>query len=162
MSSNETSPVIAFFMMLNLFPFFDAIDTIAQTHFISDAINEAIISSNGNFRLGFFSLINSPSRYIGVWFNRVSKPSVGSPTGKLHFRTLQAYPGSLEMGTLSFSTAMGTLLSGPLMFPCQAPTQHQSSYLQVISFCYLEMGPVKPPPTYGKVLIIPLTQSYLE
>ncbi|KAK2978974.1 hypothetical protein RJ640_017538 [Escallonia rubra] len=51
-------------------------DTINSTHFISDAANETLLSSNGNFKLGFFSPSNSPNRYVGMWFNKIPKQTV--------------------------------------------------------------------------------------
>jgi hypothetical protein len=46
--------------------------TITQTQFVSGNENQFLVSSNGNFKLGFFSPGKSPSRYVGIWFNKVS------------------------------------------------------------------------------------------
>ncbi|XVF42896.1 hypothetical protein PTKIN_Ptkin01aG0402700 [Pterospermum kingtungense] len=48
-----------------------ALDSITSSKSIKDPEN--ITSSNGVFRLGFFSLPNSTNRYVGMWYN------VGSP-----------------------------------------------------------------------------------
>ncbi|PNT11648.1 hypothetical protein POPTR_011G035600v4 [Populus trichocarpa] len=70
------SNAIVLFMASILFASCCGIDIINQTHFISDSKNESLISSIGNFKLGFFSPGNSPSRYVGIWFNKVSKQTV--------------------------------------------------------------------------------------
>ncbi|XWS58027.1 hypothetical protein CRYUN_Cryun09bG0223700 [Craigia yunnanensis] len=49
-----------------------AVDTITTSKSITDP--EAITSSNGVFRLGFFSLANSTDRYVGIWYNNKSIP----------------------------------------------------------------------------------------
>jgi len=41
-------------------------DTITSTRFIRDP--EAIISSNGDFKLGFFSPEKSTNRYVAIWY----------------------------------------------------------------------------------------------
>jgi len=69
---------IKFSIMLQLLLIFNtlspsiAIDTITQTQFVSGSENQFLVSSNGNFKLGFFSPGKSPSRYVGIWFNKVS------------------------------------------------------------------------------------------
>ncbi|XVF06864.1 hypothetical protein REPUB_Repub06bG0087900 [Reevesia pubescens] len=47
-----------------------ALDSITSSKSIKDP--EAITSSNGVFRLGFFSLANSTDRYLGIWYGRGS------------------------------------------------------------------------------------------
>lgn len=49
-----------------------SIDTITSSQFISDAESETLLSSNGVFRLGFFSPSNSSDkRFVGIWFDKV-------------------------------------------------------------------------------------------
>ncbi|KAI3951862.1 hypothetical protein MKX01_021600 [Papaver californicum] len=49
--------------------------TITQTQFITDP--QTIVSSqDGIFRLGFFSLGDSRSRYVGVWYNNIPGPTI--------------------------------------------------------------------------------------
>lgn len=55
-----------------LFHVSDSFDTITSTQFLSDAKNETLLSSNNDFRLGFFSTVNTSSeRYLGIWFNKI-------------------------------------------------------------------------------------------
>ncbi|KAJ4703328.1 G-type lectin S-receptor-like serine/threonine-protein kinase [Melia azedarach] len=54
----------------------DAIDIITRKRFISDGDNESLVSSDGIFKLGFFSPGKSRFRYIGIWFNKISIQSV--------------------------------------------------------------------------------------
>ncbi|KAI3731053.1 hypothetical protein L1987_62236 [Smallanthus sonchifolius] len=49
-------------------------DTIAVHQSISDG--ETIVSQNAKFELGFFSLGNSNSRYLGIWFKNTSPQTV--------------------------------------------------------------------------------------
>ncbi|KAA8519927.1 hypothetical protein F0562_014163 [Nyssa sinensis] len=51
-------------------------DTITQNRYISDASNGSVVSSNGNFKLGFFSPGKSENRYVGIWFNKVPLQTV--------------------------------------------------------------------------------------
>lgn len=53
-----------------------SIDTITTTQFISDAKNDTLLSSNGVFRLGFFSPPMSKNRYVGIWFSEVHVQNV--------------------------------------------------------------------------------------
>ncbi|OMO76618.1 hypothetical protein CCACVL1_15527 [Corchorus capsularis] len=46
-----------------------AVDSITSAKSINDS--EAIISSGGVFKLGFFSLANSTNRYVGIWYNLI-------------------------------------------------------------------------------------------
>ncbi|KAI3860310.1 hypothetical protein MKX03_030991 [Papaver bracteatum] len=43
--------------------------TITQTQFITDP--ETIVSSKDIFRLGFFSLGDSPDRFVGIWYDNI-------------------------------------------------------------------------------------------
>ncbi|KAK9152072.1 hypothetical protein Syun_010381 [Stephania yunnanensis] len=47
-----------------------SLDTITPTMPINDG--QTIISTNSNFELGFFSPINSPNRYLGIWYKKIS------------------------------------------------------------------------------------------
>ncbi|KAG6689467.1 hypothetical protein I3842_11G176700 [Carya illinoinensis] len=49
-------------------------DTIGATESIKDG--ETIVSSGGNFELGFFSPGNSKRRYIGIWYKKISTTTV--------------------------------------------------------------------------------------
>ncbi|KAK6232559.1 hypothetical protein SCA6_002632 [Theobroma cacao] len=55
----------------SLLEFGTALDTTTSSKSIKDP--EAITSSNGAFRLGFFSIVNSTSSCVGVWY------SIGRP-----------------------------------------------------------------------------------
>jgi len=46
-----------------------AIDTIKSTQILRDP--EAIVSYGSIYKLGFFSLVNSSNRYVGIWFNEI-------------------------------------------------------------------------------------------
>ncbi|KAG6642664.1 hypothetical protein CIPAW_09G155700 [Carya illinoinensis] len=48
--------------------------TITTTKFINDA--ETLISSNGDFELGFFSPANSTYRYVGIWYAKFFASSI--------------------------------------------------------------------------------------
>ncbi|KAK1325921.1 G-type lectin S-receptor-like serine/threonine-protein kinase [Acorus calamus] len=45
-------------------------DTISPTHPISDG--DFIVSNDGTFELGFFSLPNNTNRYVGIWYAKIS------------------------------------------------------------------------------------------
>ncbi|KAL9243553.1 hypothetical protein vseg_017428 [Gypsophila vaccaria] len=49
--------------------FCDALDSITTTNFIKDP--ESIVSSNGTFRLAFFSPPNTTNRYVGIYYNNL-------------------------------------------------------------------------------------------
>lgn len=51
-----------------------AVDTITTTNSVKDG--ETIISSGGNFEMGFFSPGNSKNRYAGIWYKRISVRTV--------------------------------------------------------------------------------------
>nr|KJB12757.1 hypothetical protein B456_002G035100 [Gossypium raimondii] len=54
--------------------FATALDTITPSKSIKDP--EFIISQNGTFRLGFFSLANSSNRYVGILYNQIPVQTV--------------------------------------------------------------------------------------
>ncbi|XP_074267375.1 G-type lectin S-receptor-like serine/threonine-protein kinase SD1-13 [Silene latifolia] len=47
----------------------NASDSITTTYFLKDA--EAIVSSNGTFKLAFFSPPNTTNRYVGIYYNKL-------------------------------------------------------------------------------------------
>ncbi|KAL3503320.1 hypothetical protein ACH5RR_037769, partial [Cinchona calisaya] len=49
-------------------------DTLTATQFIKDG--ETIISAGGSFELGFFSPSLSTNRYVGIWYKKISIPTV--------------------------------------------------------------------------------------
>ncbi|KAK8527330.1 hypothetical protein V6N12_054548 [Hibiscus sabdariffa] len=51
-----------------------ALNTISSGQFIKDG--ETLVSASGNFELGFFSPGNSKSRYLGIWYKKVSTGTV--------------------------------------------------------------------------------------
>ncbi|CAL5402885.1 unnamed protein product [Camellia sinensis] len=52
----------------------EAVDTITTTQLIRD--NETIVSSGGNFELGFFSPSSSKNRYLGIWYKKITTRTV--------------------------------------------------------------------------------------
>ncbi|KAG5235609.1 G-type lectin S-receptor serine/threonine-protein kinase [Salix suchowensis] len=48
-----------------------AADTIAANQNLTDG--ETIVSSSGNYGMGFFSPGSSTQRYLGIWYNKISK-----------------------------------------------------------------------------------------
>ncbi|KAK1421236.1 hypothetical protein QVD17_23421 [Tagetes erecta] len=52
-----------------------AVDTIALNQIIKDN-GHTIVSAAGNFKLGFFSPGSSKNRYVGIWYNKISPPTV--------------------------------------------------------------------------------------
>lgn len=68
-----------------------AIDTITSTQILKDP--EAIVSYGSIYKLGFFSLVNSTNRYVGIWFNEIPEVTalwVASKrfSGQVTFQTL--------------------------------------------------------------------------
>ncbi|XP_021726192.1 uncharacterized protein LOC110693367 [Chenopodium quinoa] len=51
-----------------------ALDKITETEFLN--YPETIVSSNGAFKLGFFSTPNSTHRYVGIWYNKLPMNNV--------------------------------------------------------------------------------------
>ncbi|KAH7569059.1 hypothetical protein JRO89_XS06G0096200 [Xanthoceras sorbifolium] len=68
--------ISALFVICHLFCSFHALDTITGTQFIADGENGGLVSSDGNFKLGFFSPGKSQARYVGIWFNKISEQTV--------------------------------------------------------------------------------------
>lgn len=52
-----------------------AVDTIAPNQALLDN-GTTLVSPNATFELGFFSLLNSNNRYIGIWFKKVPEQTV--------------------------------------------------------------------------------------
>ncbi|RWW47393.1 hypothetical protein BHE74_00046623 [Ensete ventricosum] len=50
-------------------------DTLTLDHPIADG-GQPLISEGGSFALGFFSPTGSDSRYVGIWYNKISAPTV--------------------------------------------------------------------------------------
>ncbi|GMP65588.1 hypothetical protein CsSME_00026318 [Camellia sinensis var. sinensis] len=59
----------------------EAVDTITTTQLIRD--NETIVSSGGNFELGFFSPSSSKNRYLGIWYKKITTRTVVTSPGIL-------------------------------------------------------------------------------
>ncbi|KAJ4703314.1 Receptor protein kinase [Melia azedarach] len=76
MACKKALSISALLVTVNLFNQLNAIDTVSQSQFLSDSQNESLVSSDGNFRLGFFSPGKSQFRYVGIWFNKVPKQTV--------------------------------------------------------------------------------------
>ncbi|KAM3696789.1 hypothetical protein ACB098_06G066100 [Castanea mollissima] len=67
----------AFIVLYSIFTIFvisTALDTLLATQSISNS--ETIVSSGENFELGFFNPGNSSSRYIGIWYKKLSTRTV--------------------------------------------------------------------------------------
>ncbi|KAI9197837.1 hypothetical protein LWI28_005337 [Acer negundo] len=79
-NNNRTLCISSSLLLIsNLFYSFNAIDTITRTQFISDSENgtgTSLVSSAGNFKLGFFSPGKSRARYVGIWVNKISEHTV--------------------------------------------------------------------------------------
>ncbi|KAL5772661.1 hypothetical protein ACOSQ2_012585 [Xanthoceras sorbifolium] len=68
--------ISALLLIFNFFCSFHATDTITRTQYIFDIENSSVVSSDGNFKLGFFSPGKSQARYVGIWFNKISEHTV--------------------------------------------------------------------------------------
>ncbi|KAM4092600.1 hypothetical protein ACB094_06G052500 [Castanea mollissima] len=60
--------------IFSIFVITTAVDTIVVTQSIRDG--QTLVSSGGNFELGFFSPVNSKSWYIGIWYKKISTMTV--------------------------------------------------------------------------------------
>ncbi|KAL3740452.1 hypothetical protein ACJRO7_021699 [Eucalyptus globulus] len=63
-----------FFVSSSLFWCSRAANSISQGQFVGK--DETLISSSGNFELGFFSPQNSSRRYVGIWYRKMSVNTV--------------------------------------------------------------------------------------
>ncbi|TXG47187.1 hypothetical protein EZV62_026481 [Acer yangbiense] len=76
MGCNRALCILVLFVAFYLFGSLQALETITGTQFIADDENGSLVSSNGNFKLGFFSPGKSQARYVGIWFNKISEQTV--------------------------------------------------------------------------------------
>ncbi|KAM3696580.1 hypothetical protein ACB098_06G050900 [Castanea mollissima] len=67
--------IFLFSLLLSLLGVPTALDTITPTLSISDGESETIVSAGGSYELGFFSPGNSNSRYLGIWYKKISTTS---------------------------------------------------------------------------------------
>ncbi|KAK7322484.1 hypothetical protein VNO77_25865 [Canavalia gladiata] len=67
--------VIFKLLIIFFFPISIAIDTITLSQPLYDN-GSTLISSDGTFQLGFFSLGNSTDRYVGIWYNVISVKTI--------------------------------------------------------------------------------------
>ncbi|KAF8030041.1 hypothetical protein BT93_E2460 [Corymbia citriodora subsp. variegata] len=67
--------LLSFFLASSsLFSYARAANSISQGQFVRDG--ETLVSSSGNFELGFFSPANSSLRYVGIWYRKISVKTV--------------------------------------------------------------------------------------
>ncbi|TXG47217.1 hypothetical protein EZV62_026511 [Acer yangbiense] len=76
MGCNRALCISVLFVTFDLFGSQHALETITGTQFIADDENGSLVSSDGNFKLGFFSPAKSQARYVGIWFNKISEQTV--------------------------------------------------------------------------------------
>ncbi|XP_030514139.2 G-type lectin S-receptor-like serine/threonine-protein kinase B120 isoform X2 [Rhodamnia argentea] len=63
-----------FLVSSSLFPYSHAANSILRGQFVGGG--DTLISSSGNFELGFFSPANSSLRYVGIWYHKISVKTV--------------------------------------------------------------------------------------
>ncbi|XP_030467919.1 G-type lectin S-receptor-like serine/threonine-protein kinase B120 [Syzygium oleosum] len=63
-----------FFVSSSLFSSSRAANSISRGQFVIDG--ETLISSSGNFELGFFNPANSSLRHVGIWYHKISVQTV--------------------------------------------------------------------------------------
>ena len=76
-STRRRSANLVFLLISSFFhlEFFEAFtDTILQGQSINTS--RTIVSSDGEFKLGFFSPGNSTKYYVGIWYKKVSEPTL--------------------------------------------------------------------------------------
>lgn len=56
--------------------FCDAANSFTKGRGLRDGTNETLVSLNESYELGFFSPINSSSRYVGIWYHKIEEQSV--------------------------------------------------------------------------------------
>ncbi|KAI9198458.1 hypothetical protein LWI28_016220 [Acer negundo] len=76
MGCNRARCIWVLFLTFDLFGSLHALETITGTQFIADDENRSLVSSDGNFKLGFFSPAKSQAHYVGIWFNKISEQKV--------------------------------------------------------------------------------------
>lgn len=65
---------LLFIILFSVLPFSTSENSITITNSITN--NQTIISAGGMFALGFFTPNNSTNRYLGIWYNTISKPTI--------------------------------------------------------------------------------------
>ncbi|CAN8294256.1 unnamed protein product [Cochlearia groenlandica] len=65
--------ILLLLVVLSLFYFFTNVCLAQESAFFAQNLSDpkTIVSSFGTFRFGFFSPVNSTSRYAGIWYNKV-------------------------------------------------------------------------------------------
>ncbi|KAK3188213.1 hypothetical protein Dsin_027774, partial [Dipteronia sinensis] len=76
MGCNRALSILVLFVTFDLFSSLHALETITGTQFMADDENRSLVSSDGNFKLGFFSPGKSQARYVGIWFNKIPEQTV--------------------------------------------------------------------------------------
>ncbi|RHN39087.1 putative protein kinase RLK-Pelle-DLSV family [Medicago truncatula] len=67
LSHNKNHLFITFLIFCTFYSCYSAVnDTITSSKLLKD--NETITSNNTDLKLGFFSPLNSPNRYLGIWY----------------------------------------------------------------------------------------------
>ncbi|CAL5342500.1 unnamed protein product [Camellia sinensis] len=78
--------------------------------------NETLTSAGGNFALGFFSPGNSMNRYIGIWYNTISKQTViwvanrENPLAKISHGFLLVWSSNATIAKLAMNSTVAVLL----------------------------------------------------
>ncbi|KAK2644313.1 hypothetical protein Ddye_019508 [Dipteronia dyeriana] len=68
--------ILVLFVIFDLFGSLHALETITGTQFIADDENRSLVSSDRNFKQGFFSPGKSQARFLGIWFNKISEQTI--------------------------------------------------------------------------------------
>ncbi|TXG47218.1 hypothetical protein EZV62_026512 [Acer yangbiense] len=76
MGSYRALCILVLFVIFDLFGSLHALETITGTQFKGDDENGSLVSSDGNFKMVFFSPGKSQARYIGTWFKKISEQTV--------------------------------------------------------------------------------------
>ncbi|ESW26203.1 hypothetical protein PHAVU_003G099300 [Phaseolus vulgaris] len=98
-------------LFLSLITLSSTLEMITPTQPVRDPVNEnvTLVSTNGTFEAGFFSLENSGSRYLGIWYKNISPRTVVWVANKE--TPLQDHSGVLEVdgdeGFLSIKDGTG-------------------------------------------------------
>ncbi|XP_065877245.1 G-type lectin S-receptor-like serine/threonine-protein kinase At1g11410 isoform X4 [Euphorbia lathyris] len=66
--------ILQYLLLLLHFPSFSSLDIITKNQTIKEG--DLLISKNNKFAFGFFILGSSSYRYVGIWFHKISEPSV--------------------------------------------------------------------------------------
>ncbi|KAF9672902.1 hypothetical protein SADUNF_Sadunf11G0092700 [Salix dunnii] len=103
-----------------------AVDTISANHTIGDG--ETIVSSGETFELGFFSPGNSTRRYLGIWYNKISK-------GKVVWVANRVIPITDKSGVLKFDERGVLILviqNGRVIWSSNTSRQAQNPVAQLL------------------------------